>query len=57
MLFRSVGGVTPPQDYEALLAAGATAIYPPGTVVAAAAVDLLGKLNDTLGHPGPGVAA
>jgi len=52
-----VGGVIPPQDYEALLAAGATAIYPPGTVIAAAAVDLLGKLNDTLGHPGPGVAA
>ncbi len=48
-----VGGVIPPQDYDALLAAGATAIYPPGTVVAEAAVDLLGKLSETLGHPSP----
>ena len=48
-----VGGVVPPQDYDALLAAGATAIYPPGTVVAEAAVDLLGKLSELLGHSGP----
>ena len=53
-----VGGVIPPQDYDALLAAGATAIYPPGTVIADAAVDLLGKLNEVLGYPGPdGLAA
>ena len=36
-----VGGVIPPQDYEALKAAGAAAIFPPGTVIAAAAEDLL----------------
>ncbi len=35
-----VGGVVPPQDYEALKAAGAEAIFPPGTVIADAARDL-----------------
>ena len=40
-----VGGVVPPQDFDELLAAGAAAIYPPGTVIAEAAGDLL----DTLG--------
>ena len=29
-----VGGVVPPQDYDALRAAGASAIFPPGTVIA-----------------------
>ncbi len=48
-----VGGVIPPQDYDALLQAGAAAIYPPGTVIAAAAVDLVRKLNDGLGYPNP----
>jgi methylmalonyl-CoA mutase len=52
-----VGGVIPPQDYEALHQAGATAIYPPGTVIAAAAVDLVTKLNEVLGYPGPETAA
>src|SRR3712207_7046263 len=33
-----VGGVIPPQDFEALRAAGAAAIFPPGTVIADAAV-------------------
>ena len=28
-----VGGVIPPQDFEALHAAGAAAIFPPGTVI------------------------
>ena len=28
-----VGGVIPPQDYDALIAAGASAIFPPGTVI------------------------
>jgi methylmalonyl-CoA mutase len=45
-----VGGVVPPQDYEALHAAGAEAIFPPGTVIAEAAEDLLHKLNRRLGH-------
>jgi methylmalonyl-CoA mutase len=44
-----VGGVIPPQDFDALVAAGAAAIYPPGTVVTEAAVDLLEKLSHTLG--------
>jgi methylmalonyl-CoA mutase len=44
-----VGGVIPPQDFEALVAAGAAAIYPPGTVIAEAAVDLLQKLDQALG--------
>ena len=45
-----VGGVVPPQDYDALLAAGARAIFPPGTVIAEAAADLLAKLSESLGH-------
>jgi methylmalonyl-CoA mutase len=40
-----VGGVVPQQDYDALLKAGAEAIFPPGTVIAEAAEKLLGKLN------------
>ncbi len=40
-----VGGVVPPQDYEALKAAGAEAIFPPGTVIAEAAEALLDTLN------------
>jgi methylmalonyl-CoA mutase len=45
-----VGGVIPPQDYEALYAAGAKAIFGPGTVIAEAAADLIGKLNAQLGY-------
>jgi methylmalonyl-CoA mutase len=45
-----VGGVVPPQDYEALKAAGAEAIFPPGTVIAEAAEELVRKLNHRLGH-------
>ena len=45
-----VGGVVPPQDYEALKKAGAEAIFPPGTVIAEAAEDLLKSLNKRLGH-------
>ncbi|MDG4766027.1 methylmalonyl-CoA mutase [Solwaraspora sp. WMMD406] len=47
-----VGGVVPPQDFDALRAAGAAAIFPPGTVLADAALDLLGELSRRLGHPG-----
>ena len=46
----AVGGVIPPRDYDKLREAGATAIFPPGTVIAEAAVDLLHKLNAQLGH-------
>ncbi|MCB9942920.1 MAG: methylmalonyl-CoA mutase [Geminicoccaceae bacterium] len=45
-----VGGVIPPQDYDALLAAGARAIFPPGTIIADAAIDLLARLAADLGH-------
>jgi methylmalonyl-CoA mutase len=45
-----VGGVIPPQDFEALYAAGASAIFPPGTVIADAAVKLLHELNRRLGY-------
>jgi methylmalonyl-CoA mutase len=45
-----VGGVVPPQDYEALKTAGAEAIFPPGTVIAEAAEALLDTLNKRLGH-------
>ena len=45
-----VGGVVPPQDYDALKKAGAEAIFPPGTVIAEAAEDLLKSLNKRLGH-------
>jgi len=40
-----VGGVIPPQDYPALYAAGAKAIFGPGTPIADAAIDLLQKLG------------
>ena len=39
------GGVIPPQDFDKLFEAGAEAIFPPGTVIAEAASDLLEKLN------------
>src|SRR5438876_1308433 len=45
-----VGGVVPPQDYDVLRAAGAEAIFPPGTVIGEAAVELVKKLNRRLGH-------
>jgi methylmalonyl-CoA mutase len=45
-----VGGVIPPGDFEELRAAGAAAIFPPGTVIAEAAQDLLRTLAQRLGH-------
>jgi methylmalonyl-CoA mutase len=45
-----VGGVVPPHDYDALIKAGAAAIFPPGTVIADAAEKLLATLNKRLGH-------
>ena len=45
-----VGGVIPPGDFDELYAAGATAIFPPGTVIADAAIGLLQKLADRLGY-------
>jgi methylmalonyl-CoA mutase len=40
-----VGGVIPPQDYPELQAAGAKAIFGPGTPIADAAIDLMQKLG------------
>ncbi|MCU0884619.1 MAG: methylmalonyl-CoA mutase [Beijerinckiaceae bacterium] len=45
-----VGGVIPPQDFEALYQAGASAIFPPGTVIPEAAARLLEELNARLGY-------
>jgi len=45
-----VGGVIPPQDFDALYAAGASSIFPPGTPIADAAIDLMDKLNAKLGY-------
>jgi methylmalonyl-CoA mutase len=39
-----VGGVIPPQDHDALFAAGARAIFPPGTVISEAAMHLLCRI-------------
>ncbi|GAB7141965.1 methylmalonyl-CoA mutase [Mycobacterium riyadhense] len=45
-----VGGVIPPGDFDELYTAGAAAIFPPGTVIADAAIGLLHKLADRLGY-------
>ncbi|MBT5913905.1 MAG: methylmalonyl-CoA mutase, partial [Rhodospirillaceae bacterium] len=45
-----VGGVVPAQDFETLYEAGATAIFPPGTVISKAADNLIMKLSNQLGH-------
>ncbi len=39
-----VGGVIPPEDVPTLLELGAAAVYPPGTVIADGAVELIRKL-------------
>ncbi len=47
-----VGGVVPPDDYEALYAAGAAHIFGPGTVIAEAAVALLEEMVERLASRG-----
>jgi methylmalonyl-CoA mutase len=44
-----VGGVIPPRDVPALLEAGAGAVYPPGTVISRAAVELVADLRERFG--------
>jgi methylmalonyl-CoA mutase len=44
-----VGGVVPPQDYPALLDAGASAVFGPGTVIGQAAIEVLDELRTRLG--------
>ena len=45
-----VGGVIPPDDFQALRDAGARLIFPPGTVIADAASAILDELNKDLGY-------
>jgi methylmalonyl-CoA mutase len=45
-----VGGVIPPDDVPTLLEMGASAVFPPGTVIAEAAETLLAELNRRLGY-------
>ncbi|OMQ12116.1 methylmalonyl-CoA mutase, partial [Modestobacter sp. VKM Ac-2676] len=46
-----VGGVIPPDDVPTLQEMGAAAVFPPGTVIAEAAQQLLRTLSQRLGHP------
>ncbi|TFV76075.1 methylmalonyl-CoA mutase [Blastococcus sp. CT_GayMR19] len=46
-----VGGVIPPDDVPTLKEMGAAAVFPPGTVIAEAAQELLRTLSSRLGHP------
>jgi len=45
-----IGGVIPPDDFQALLDFGAAAIFPPGTNIPKAAEHLLHELNVRLGY-------
>ncbi len=45
-----VGGVIPPSDARTLIDMGAAAVYPPGSVIADTAIDLIEKLNQRLGY-------
>jgi methylmalonyl-CoA mutase len=45
----AVGGVIPPQDYDALYKAGASCIFGPGTVITKAAKELLAELERRIG--------
>jgi methylmalonyl-CoA mutase len=45
-----VGGVIPPDDVPTLREMGAAAVFPPGTVIAEAAQELLRTLSERLGH-------
>ena len=45
-----VGGVIPPADVQTLIDAGVAAVYPPGSVIADTAIDLIQRLNKRLGY-------
>jgi methylmalonyl-CoA mutase len=45
-----VGGVIPPSDVKTLIDMGAAAVYPPGSVIADTAIDLIDRLNQRLGY-------
>ena len=40
-----VGGVIPPEDVSTLRQMGAAAVYPPGTVIADSAIELIERLG------------
>jgi methylmalonyl-CoA mutase len=42
--------VIPPGDVQTLLDMGVAAVFPPGTVIAEAAVEVLEKLNQRMGY-------
>ena len=45
-----LGGVVPPQDFQALMDGGVEAIFPPGTPVPAAAAQIMERLNAKRGY-------
>lgn len=45
-----VGGVIPPDDVETLKAMGVAAVFPPGTQIPQAAIEVLDALNQKLGY-------
>ena len=45
-----VGGVIPPEDFQALRDAGVAAIFTPGTVVPEAAIEVMDRLNEQMGY-------
>jgi methylmalonyl-CoA mutase len=45
-----VGGVIPPEDFQALKDAGVAAIFTPGTVIPEAAIEVMERLNEQLGY-------
>jgi len=46
----AIGGVIPPQDFDALREADVAAIFPPGTTIPEAAAQLIEALNERLGY-------
>jgi methylmalonyl-CoA mutase len=48
--YSSPSSTRPPADYPALKDAGVAAIFPPGAVIAEAAIDLLDQPNRRLGY-------
>jgi methylmalonyl-CoA mutase len=51
-----IGGVIPDADHARLKAAGVSAIFPPGTVIAEAAIAILEELSGRLGYAQPPAA-
>ena len=49
----TIGGVIPPSDVQTLIDMGAAAVYPPGSVIAETAIDLIDRLNARLGYAQP----